>query len=87
MSMSKAGGTSITIKGFAFSVPASVTAGAEVSVTTNDAVAHTVTLKTAKLDVKVAASGKATFTAPKSPGRYPITCDYHPTMQGSLVVK
>lgn len=93
MSMSSSGpatksdGSSITVKGFVFTVPASVAPGAKLSVINADSVAHTVTLKTAKLDVKIAASGKATLLAPKTPGTYPITCDYHPTMHGNLVVR
>jgi len=82
-----AGAATITIKGFAYTVPASVTPGAKLSVTNNDGVAHTFTLKSAKVDVNVAANGKATVTAPTAPGSYAITCDFHPNMHGNLVVK
>lgn len=86
-SSAKAGGTAITIKNFAFTIPASVTPGAKLSVTNDDSVEHTITLKSAKVDMKVQAGAKVTITAPKSAGKYPITCDFHPNMHGNLVVK
>lgn len=91
MSMStvttKAGGTNVTIKGFAFTVPASVAPGATLTVTNDDSVAHTFTVKSAHLDTKVNAGAKVTVTAPKSAGTYAVTCDFHPNMHGTLVVK
>jgi plastocyanin len=90
MSMStstKAGGTTITIKSFAYTVPASVAPGATLTVTNDDSVAHTFTVKSAKIDKTVNGGAKVTITAPKSAGTYAITCDFHPNMHGNLVVK
>lgn len=83
----KAGGTTVTIKSFGYAVPASVTPGATLTVTNNDSVAHTFTLKSAHIDKKVAAGGRITVAAPKAAGTYGITCDYHPNMHSDLVVK
>ena len=77
----------VTIKDFMFGVPASVAPGTTVTVTNQDAEAHTVTSKTAGFDVKVAGrGGTTTFTAPKAPGSYKLTCDFHADMAGVLVV-
>lgn len=77
----------ITIKDFMFAVPASVKAGSTVTITNSDNEAHTVTSKDAGFDVKVAGrGGTAQLTAPSKPGTYPLTCDFHATMKGSLVV-
>lgn len=86
-STTKAGGTNITIKRFAFTVPASVAPDAKLTVTNDDSVAHTFTLKSANIDKTVGADAKVTVTAPKSAGTYAITCDFHPDMHGTLVVK
>jgi plastocyanin len=90
MSMStstKAGGTTITMKSFTYTVPASVAPGATLTVTNDDSVAHTFTVKSAKIDKTVNGGAKVTITAPKSAGTYAITCDFHPNMHGNLVVK
>ncbi len=77
----------VTIKDFMFGVPASVAPGSTVTVTNEDAEAHTVTSKDAGFDVKVAGrGGTSTFTAPKAPGSYKLTCDFHADMAGVLVV-
>jgi plastocyanin len=83
----KAGGTTITIKSFAYAVPASVAPGATLTVINDDSVAHTFTLKSANVDKNVDGGAKVTVTAPKSAGTYAITCDFHPNMHGNLVVK
>jgi plastocyanin len=83
----KGAGTAITIKNFAFAVPASVAPGATLTVTNDDSVVHTITLKSAKIDKTVNGGANVTITAPKSPGSYAITCNFHPNMHGSLVVK
>jgi plastocyanin len=83
----KAGAATITIKNFSYTVPSSVAPGAKIAVTNNDAVAHTVTLKSAKIDVMVAGNGRASVTAPTKAGTYAITCDYHSNMHANLVVK
>lgn len=77
----------MTIKDYMFEVPASVKAGATVTVTNMDTAAHTVTSKQGGFDVKVNPRGAtATFTAPSKPGKYPIDCDFHAQMNAVLVV-
>lgn len=77
----------VTIKDFAFTVPATVAAGATVQVTNNDGEAHTVTADSGgAFDTKVDGKGTASFTAPAQPGRYPFHCTYHGNMHGVLVV-
>jgi plastocyanin len=77
----------ITIKDFAFTVPASVAPGATVTITNADAQSHTVTSKDGGFDVKVdGRGGMATLTAPKTAGTYTLTCDFHANMTGSLTV-
>ncbi|TWP38004.1 cupredoxin domain-containing protein [Leekyejoonella antrihumi] len=78
----------ITIKSFAYQVPASVKPGAKITVTNADNVNHTVTSDTAGLFNAVIPSngGSATITAPTKPGKYPFHCKYHANMHGTLVV-
>jgi plastocyanin len=75
----------LTIKDFAFS-PLTVKVGSAVTVVNNDSVEHSVTSDGVGLDVKVPGGGQATFTAPAAPGAYPLTCDFHSTMSGRLLV-
>ncbi|WP_082567261.1 cupredoxin domain-containing protein [Janibacter sp. Soil728] len=78
----------ITISDFAFSVPESVPAGAEISVTNNDSIGHTVTADSGDaFDVNVAPGATVTFAAPEKPGTYAFHCKPHPNMTSSLVVK
>lgn len=79
----------ITIKNFAFKVPASVSPGAKIVVKNEDSAAHTVTADgNGSFDVDVAGDGgSATFTAPTTPGTYMIKCKFHANMSGILVVK
>ncbi len=79
----------ITITNFAYSGDLSVKAGAKVTVTNNDSVAHTLTDKVNhKFDTgNIAGSGgTSTFTAPSVPGAYKFGCTYHPNMAGTLTV-
>jgi plastocyanin len=75
----------MSISGFSFSA-LTVKPGATVTVTNADSVAHTVKVDGTQLDVNVAGGGQATFTAPTKPGTYPLTCDFHPSMHGTLTV-
>ncbi|MHA7224325.1 cupredoxin domain-containing protein [Arthrobacter sp. RHLT1-20] len=83
-----AGEAVITIRGFAYDVPASVKPGAMVTVTNADSAPHTLTA-TAKggFDVEVPGGGTVSFQAPDTPGDYGIICSFHPQMTGRLVVK
>ena len=86
-SAAPSGANSITISGFAFSVPTSVAPGATITVTNKDSVAHTVTADSGgAFDVTVPASGTATFKAPGTAGSYAFHCTIHPSMHGTLKV-
>jgi plastocyanin len=80
-----ASGATLTITNFVFS-PLTVAPGETVTVVNADGVEHSVTAADIGLDVKVPANGTATFTAPEAPGMYRLTCDFHPSMSGSLIV-
>ncbi len=83
-----AGDSKITIRGFAYEMPASVAPGATVTVTNEDTAPHTVTAKDGgAFNAQVAAGETVTFTAPQEPGEYAIICTYHPRMAGTLIVK
>jgi plastocyanin len=93
-SVSSSGGSSgsgsdaITIQNFAFS-PARLTvaAGATVTVTNKDQVAHTLTATKGGFDTgEIAAGQSKSFTAPNNPGTYPYICSIHQYMSGTLVV-
>lgn len=63
-----------------------VKAGTTVTVVNTDAVSHTLTVKGQGIDVKLGAGETGSFTAPTTPGDYPLSCDVHPSMQGTLTV-
>ncbi len=75
----------MTISGFAFST-LTVKPGALVAVSNQDSVAHTVNVNGTSIDVTVSGGGHATFTAPAKAGTYPLTCDFHHSMHGTLTV-
>jgi plastocyanin len=81
------GGTpTIAIQDFRFST-ALVTAGAVVTVKNLDSAPHTVTADDGSFDSDVVEAGTdGSFTAPSTPGSYPLHCDVHPSMVGTLVV-
>lgn len=79
-------GPDVRIAGNAYA-PATVTAdpGTEVTVANDDATTHTLT--GAGFDTRdVPAGATRAFTAPATPGEYPFTCAYHPSMKGTLTV-
>ncbi len=78
-------GPTLVISGFAFST-LTVKPGALVAVSNQDNVAHTVKVNGTTIDVTVGGGGHATFTAPAKAGSYPLTCDFHPSMHGTLTV-
>ncbi|MET3718674.1 MULTISPECIES: cupredoxin domain-containing protein [unclassified Arthrobacter] len=83
-----AGQAIITIKDFAYEVPASVKPGAMVTVTNSDSAPHTLTAKEkGGFDIDVPAGGTVIFEAPREAGTYGIICRFHPQMSGTLVVK
>jgi plastocyanin len=81
-------GRSITIKNFVFSPKTlTVSPGASVTVTNDDAVTHTLTSTTGAFNVgDVAKNASAHFTAPMKPGTYTYRCNIHQFMTGTLVV-
>ena len=77
----------ITIKGFAFQGDLTVRPGAMVTVRNADTVVHTLTAVDGSFTTKTIQPGKsATFKAPKKVGDYAITCEFHPSMKGTLKV-
>ncbi|MEI8082996.1 MAG: cupredoxin domain-containing protein, partial [Actinomycetes bacterium] len=73
------------ISGYEFS-PLTVRAGQSFTVKNNDAAAHTVTSAAGGFDVSVPGNGQVTVTAPTTAGTYPLTCDFHSDMHGTLIV-
>lgn len=83
-----ASAATITIASHSFGEPITVPPGAQVSVTNNDSVEHSVTSDTAgAFDVDIAGNADGSFTAPSKPGSYPFHCTYHPSMHGTLIVQ
>lgn len=79
---------SITIADFAYEVPASVPAGAELTVTNEDDVGHTVTSdEEGVFDVAVGPGETVTLTAPAEADEYGFFCIPHPHMTATLVVR
>jgi len=77
----------ITIKGFAFGAPLTVTPGQKVEVVNQDSAPHTVTADDGSFDASAAPSGgTGSFTAPATPGSYAFHCSVHPNMHGTLTV-
>jgi plastocyanin len=81
-----AGVAILTISGSSFGLPITVNPGEPVQIVNKDSVAHTV-ISGKDIDVKVDASGRASFTAPTVPGSYPLTCKSLPSMHGTLIVR
>lgn len=88
-SSASAAGSEIVISNFAYTVPASVSPGQQLTITNNDSAAHTVTADENNLfDIRVSGGGGTeSFTAPTTPGTYAFHCRYHPYMHGSLIVQ
>jgi plastocyanin len=77
----------VIIMDFGYTGQLVVLPGAKVTVRNKDAVPHTLTAADGSFTTKTVQPGKsATFTAPKKPGEYPITCKIHPEMAGTLTV-
>jgi plastocyanin len=82
------GGSTIAIKGFAFS-PDSLTVkpGQEITVTNKDSAKHTITADDMSFDSKDLGLNKTyTFKAPAKAGKYTYICDIHQYMKGTLTV-
>jgi plastocyanin len=82
------GAAMITIQGFDFGDPVTVTPGAKVMVMNADPETHSVTADSGgAFDVTVEAGATTTFTAPTKPGSYAYHCTFHSDMHGTLTVK
>jgi plastocyanin len=79
----------IVISHMAFTVPASVRPGQQLTIVNKDETNHTVTADENQLfDIRISGGGGTnTFTAPMTPGTYPIHCKYHANMHGMLTVQ
>ncbi|HAP74641.1 MAG TPA: hypothetical protein DCR14_00980, partial [Acidimicrobiaceae bacterium] len=81
-----AAGATVTISGGAFSVPASVVAGEEVTVTNTGVAPHTFSEVNGLFSVSVNTGESATFVAPAA-GSYEVVCLIHSSMTATLVVE
>ena len=82
-----AGANEIVISGFAYTVPATVAPGAQVTIRNSDTAEHTVTADAGgAFDVEIEGGETATLTVPPAPGTDPVHCTYHPNMHGDLTV-
>jgi len=81
-------GEVIVISEFTYQVPATVPAGAQITVRNEDGVGHTVTSDESGIfDVAIAPGEEAVLTVPDEAGEYPFHCTPHPTMTATLVVE
>lgn len=78
------GGAVLTISGFKFS-ELTVTAGQQITITNKDSAKHTVTADDKSFSVEVPGNGTATLTI-ATPGTYPIHCEIHSSMKGTITV-
>jgi plastocyanin len=76
----------LTISGFAFGSPLTVSPGTKVAVRNADGAPHTVSGNAFDTGT-VAGGGSGSFTAPTAPGTYRFSCQIHPSMTGSLTVR
>jgi plastocyanin len=81
------GGSGLEITDFTFADDLTVEAGAEVEVSNNDSVPHTVTADDGDFDTGQIAGGEtSSFTAPDEPGDYAYHCEVHQNMTATLTV-
>ena len=74
-----------TISGYTFA-KLTLKAGAKFKVVNKDGADHTYHVAGTKVDPLVRARSTLLLTAPTKPGTYKVSCDFHPTMHGLLVV-
>jgi plastocyanin len=79
--------TKLTIKGYAF-MPAALTvkAGTVITVTNQDATAHTATAMHGDFDSGTVAPGKTISFTVRTPGTYSYYCQFHAFMTGTIKV-
>jgi plastocyanin len=78
------GDAAVTVKTFQFDIPESVPAGT-VTITNEDDTTHTFTADDRSFDVSLEGPGSS-GTIDVEAGSYPVHCDIHPSMTGTLVV-
>ncbi|MGH3650102.1 MAG: cupredoxin domain-containing protein [Acidimicrobiia bacterium] len=81
------GEASIVISGFDFNGPASISAGTTVTVTNDDAVAHTWTSEDGVFNSGTLAGGETFDFTFENPGEYAYFCSIHAEMTGSITVE
>ena len=74
----------MSISGFNFG-STTVKAGTEFTIKNSDSASHTVTADDGSFNTAVPGNGSATLTIPK-PGTYPIHCNIHSAMKGTITV-
>jgi plastocyanin len=79
----------IVISDMAYTAPATVRPGQQLTIVNEDGPNHTVTADEDNLfDVRVSGGGgTSSFAAPATPGIYPFHCKYHANMRGLLTVQ
>lgn len=84
----KSGANVIVIKNFSFQ-PARLTvaSGTTVTVTNADRVAHTLSSRDGSFDAGEIGAGKTATIVLKQSGTFKYSCQIHPSMTGTLVVK
>jgi len=80
-----AGGAVVTIENLTFSVPSSVKAGEEITITNNDGFQHTFTDTEGSFNVPLAGGASETLTVAEA-GTYTVVCQIHSSMKTTLVV-
>jgi plastocyanin len=80
-----AGGVTVTIKDFAFSIPGPVTAGVPFTVTNEDGFGHTFSDAGGAFNAPLS-GGASTQLTIAEPGSYNIICQIHSQMGATLVV-
>ncbi|WP_043736549.1 cupredoxin domain-containing protein [Nocardia asiatica] len=81
------GAVTITIDDYRFDMPPTVSPGATITVRNIDRVEHSVTSDAVGLfDAEAEPNGTGSFTAPSTPGSFPLYCRYHPNMRATLIV-
>src|SRR5437762_2674741 len=83
----KAPHATVVIMNFEFTGQLTVLPGGTITVQNADTAPHTLTAVDGSFTTKVIQPGKSvTFKAPKKAGDYPMTCQIHPEMSGTLSV-
>jgi len=87
-SAAKTGANTIVIRNFSFQ-PAQLTVpkGATVTVTNADRVTHTLTSRDGSFDTRPLSAGKSATIVLQRSGTFPFSCQIHPSMAGTLVVR